>query len=137
MNSTRILWISWFALFSLSSGVWSVKRQIFVMNGQRNQRFLKHVEFIIHFFSLSRPQRLKGERICYIAGFKSLSNGDFIKKTHTRGWRRVAFDWMLAWRLPPKQWVKYVFAQEAPRRASGRECKKLIQFNKIPFFSQS
>ena len=30
-----------------------------------------------------------------------------------------------------------VFEQEAPLGASGRKCKKLIQFNKIPFFSQS
>ena len=75
--------------------------------------------------------------VCYIAGFRSFLICDFIKKKHTCGWRRVAFDWMLAWRLLPRQWIKCVFAQEAPCRASGRECKKFIQFNKIPFISQS
>ena len=71
---------------------------------------------------------------CYIAGFRSLR---FFIQKHTRGWRRVAFNWMLAWRLLLRQWTKCVFVQEAPHRASGWECKKLIHINKIPFFSQS
>ena len=42
---------------------------------------------------------------CYIAGFRFLPICDFIKKknTHTRSWIGVAFDRMLAWRLPPKK----------------------------------
>ena len=58
-------------------------------------------------------------------------------KKHTHGWRRIAFYQMLAWRLLPRQWIKCVYVQEAPRRASRRECKKLIHINKIPFFNKS